>query len=283
VKKGPTKWPRRDDFTEALAEAPVNAGVANENLHDPPPARASPPAPSFSPYRREAPSLPGDSMTAPRLAVIAALALSLIACGGSRTTDTLLALDAGRAEAEAAKAPAGKAVQVTLPANTAAVVGTPVQLVAQVTDKSGKAVSGIVLTWSSADPTVASVSATGLVTPLKPGTSKVSATAASAGGATGASLVVVSAASTMPARSRYVGTNLAAIAYWTTQFPFADMMKNSGGWWSREDNGVSGAPFPAMTADGYPAALKAGQHALNTIAWDNTHYAPGRYVVFVGR
>jgi hypothetical protein len=82
-----------------------------------------------------------------------------------------------------------------------------------------------------------------------------------------------------PARSRYVGTNLAGIAYWGTQFPFADMMKNSGGWTSVEDSGARGAPFPGLTAEGYPASLKRGQHAVAAVAWDDSHYAPGRYVV----
>ena len=218
-------------------------------------------------------------MNAARRVVSAALALALAACGGGGTADSSITLAATRSAPEAAKAPPGKAVTVTLPATTAAVVGTPVQLVAQVTDKTGKAVSGIVLTWSSADPSVASVSASGVVTPIKVGATDVSATAASAGGSTGVSRVTVTAPSTTPARSRYVGINLAGVAYWATQFPFADMMKNVEGWSSRDDAGGSGGAFPAMTADGYPASLRTGQHAVAAVAWVDTRYAAGRYVV----
>ena len=218
-------------------------------------------------------------MNAHRLVASAPLVFALVACGGASTSDPSASLFASRATADATKAPPGKAVKVTLPPATAATVGTPVQLTAQVTDRSGKAVSGIVLTWSSADPTVATVNATGLVTPLKAGATSVSAVAAAAGGATGVSLVTVTAATSTTARSRYVGTNLAGVAYWSTQFPFADMMKNIEGWSSRDDNGAWAGAFPAMTADGYPASLKAGQHAVAAVAWANSRYAAGRYVI----
>ena len=83
----------------------------------------------------------------------------------------------------------------------------------------------------------------------------------------------------LPARSQYVGTNLSGIAYYSSQFPFADMMKSGMGWASRDDSGVWGAAFPSMTADGYPAALNAGQHALSAVAWAGANMSAGRYVV----
>ena len=83
----------------------------------------------------------------------------------------------------------------------------------------------------------------------------------------------------LPARSQYVGTNLSGIAYYSSQFPFADMMKSGMGWSSRDDSGVWGAAFPSMTADGYPAALNAGQHALSAVAWAGANMPAGRYVV----
>jgi hypothetical protein len=73
--------------------------------------------------------------------------------------------------------------------------------------------------------------------------------------------------------------NLSGIAYYSSEFPFADLMKSGGGWSSREDNGTWGKPFPSLTADGYPAALAPGQHALNAVAWEGSRFAPGRYVV----
>jgi hypothetical protein len=80
-------------------------------------------------------------------------------------------------------------------------------------------------------------------------------------------------------RSRYVGTNLSGIGYWSSQFPFADMMKSATPFVSREDNGTWEAPFPSMTADGYPGSLRAGQHAISTVASDGSRYPVGRYVV----
>ncbi|HEX2541632.1 MAG TPA: hypothetical protein VHM00_11190 [Caldimonas sp.] len=216
-------------------------------------------------------------MASRRLILATLLAFAAVACGGGQSSAGADPLGAERRLAQAGnKAPAGKAVVVTLPATTQAVVGSPVQLVAQVRDKNGRPVSGVVLVWASSDASIATVSSGGLLTPLRAGSTTVTA---SASGSTATTLVSVVEPSSTSARSRYVGTNLAGIAYWGTQFPFADLMKNSGGWWSLEDNGTWHAPFPAMTADGYPASLKAGQHAVAAVAWDNSGYAPGRYVV----
>jgi hypothetical protein len=168
----------------------------------------------------------------------------------------------------------GRGITVTLPTATSATIGTPLQLVAQVKDKNGKTVDGVSLTWASADQTVATVNATGLVTPLRVGSTAISA---SAGGSSASTLLSTLAPSL--ARSRYVGTNLSGIAYYSTQFPFSDMMKSGMGWMSRDDSGAVGGPFPLVTSDGYPAALKAGQHAVNAVAWNNTHFASGRYVI----
>ena len=82
----------------------------------------------------------------------------------------------------------------------------------------------------------------------------------------------------IPARSPYVGVNLAGINYWTTAFPFADLVKNGNGWSSRDDRGTWGGSFPARP-DGYPAALQPGQRALLAAAWSGTRYPLGRYTV----
>ena len=79
-------------------------------------------------------------------------------------------------------------------------------------------------------------------------------------------------------RSAHVGINLAGIAYWTTQFPFADLVKNSDGWSLRERGGAGGAK-PVLNADGYPASLAPGQRAVLAVAWSDTRYATGEYVV----
>ncbi|HEX4232844.1 MAG TPA: hypothetical protein VH041_00935 [Caldimonas sp.] len=146
----------------------------------------------------------------------------------------------------------------------------------QATDSSGAAVPATSLTWETADATLATVDEGGVVRPLRVGftTIKVSADGISASGT-----LSVRGTTRIPARSRYVGMNLAGIAYYSSEFPFADMMKSGMGWVSREDNGTWGTAFPSLTADGYPAALAPGQHALDAVAWTGSHFTPGRYVV----
>ena len=81
-----------------------------------------------------------------------------------------------------------------------------------------------------------------------------------------------------PARSPYVGTNLAGLAYWTSEFPFADMVKNSGGWSSNRKSGGDPGKLE-LGADGYPRSLEPGQSARLAVAWGGTGYPPGDYVV----
>ena len=72
--------------------------------------------------------------------------------------------------------------------------------------------------------------------------------------------------------------NVGAIRYWTTAFPFADMVKNGSGWSSRDDRGTWGGSLAARP-DGYPAALQPGQRALLAVAWSGSRYPIGRYTV----
>ena len=199
------------------------------------------------------------------------VAVMLAACGGGTSTDSSLP---SMFLAAANKGQAGRVLTLSMPAAMDAVVGTALQLVAQVTDKNGKPVAGVTLTWRSSEPTVATVGASGLLTPLRTGTVSVTA---STGGSSAVTLVTIREATLV--RSKYVGTNLAGMGYWSSQFPFADMMKAATAWVSREDNGVWNAPFPSMTADGYPGSLRQGQHAVSTVASEGSHYPAGRYVV----
>jgi hypothetical protein len=215
--------------------------------------------------------------------------LSLCGCGGGKA-DVVATANAASAPASAVvqgpapapvlpAAPAGPAIKVTglsLPAVTPTAIGALTPMVVQVTEASGTAVPATALSWESADPTLATVEAGGVVKPLRAGftTIKVSADGVSASGT-----LSVRGPTPAPARSRYVGMNLAGIAYYSTEFPFADLMKSGMGWVSHEDNGTWGKAFPSLTADGYPAALAPGQHALNAVAWTGSRFAPGRYVV----
>jgi hypothetical protein len=217
-----------------------------------------------------------------------ALACSLSGCGGGKDDASSAPLSAASAPASAVvqappapppaapPAPPVKVTALSLPSVTPTAVGALTPMAVQATDSAGRAVAAAALTWESADPTVATVDKGGVAHPQRVGftTIKVSRDGVSATGT-----LSVRGTTRIPARSRYVGMNLAGIAYWSSEFPFADLMKSSGGWTSREDNGTWGRPFPAMTADGYPAALAAGQHALSAVAWTGSRYAPGRYVV----
>jgi hypothetical protein len=221
-----------------------------------------------------------------RLALLSVLAL--FGCGGSKDDLAKAPLSSASAAASAvvqtpAPVPSGpppappiKVTALSLPAMTPTAVGALTPMAVQATDASGATVSATSLTWESADPTLATVDTGGVVKPLRVGftTIKVSADGVSASGT-----LSVRGTTRIPARSRYVGMNLAGIAYYSSEFPFADMMKSGMGWVSREDDGTWGKAFPSLTADGYPAALAPGQHALNAVAWTGSHFAPGRYVV----
>lgn len=82
----------------------------------------------------------------------------------------------------------------------------------------------------------------------------------------------------IPTRSRLVGINLSGIAYFGASFPFADLMKSSGGWSARAADGDFRGELTTRR-DGYPASLKQGQHAVAVMGWPGTHYPAGRYVV----
>ena len=209
------------------------------------------------------------------------LAAALAACGGGSSDsaseqDGLVTALAAKAPAAKAPAASSKVTSVTLVAPPPAVIGTPLRVVAEVKDRTGAVITNATLVWSVSDNTIAKVDAAGTVTPLRAGVAKVTAVSGTVSGST---LVSVRGTTPIPARSRYVGTNLAGVVYWTSQFPFVDLMKSSSGWSSFEDSGVQGAAFPSMTADGYPAALKSGQHALSFVSSAGTHRPVGRYVV----
>ena len=220
-----------------------------------------------------------------RLAFVAAV--TLCGCGGAKDATVAAPLSAASAPASGAApvvvappaAPVTAPVKVaalSLPALTPTAIGALTPMTARASDNSGATVTGAALDWSSADPTIATVDAAGFVTPIRAGFTTITV---SADGVSASGTLSVRGTTRIPARSQYVGMNLSGIAYYSSEFPFADLMKSGMGWVSRDDNGVWGAAFPSLTADGYPAALAAGQHALSAVAWAGSHFAPGRYVV----
>lgn len=77
---------------------------------------------------------------------------------------------------------------ILTPATTTLIVGVTQQLSAQITDAQGNLLTGRPIAYASDAPTVASVSASGLVTALAPGTARITATSE---GKTGVSTVQV--------------------------------------------------------------------------------------------
>ena len=166
--------------------------------------------------------------------------------------------------------------KVTLPDITSSTLGHSLRLAAQALGADGAPIAGATFGWGVADATIATIDAAGQATPLRAGYTTLTA---SAGGKAATGALTVRGPVAIPARSHYVGTNLAGVVYYQSNFPFADLMKSGGGWSSRSDNGAWGAPFPSIAADGTPTALAPGQHAVAAVAWDSTHYPAGRYTL----
>ena len=81
-----------------------------------------------------------------------------------------------------------------------------------------------------------------------------------------------------PARPRRFGVNLSGLAYYASQFPFADLTTNSEGWERKVDAGGDPSPWPAAP-EGHPLSLGRGQRAEMAVGWPGSGYAPGRYTV----
>ena len=109
-------------------------------------------------------------MAAARLDIVCLLGLALCACGGGKNAST-----ASQGSGDPGTATA-KVAALALPAVTGAVIAVPVTLPATATDKSGGAVTGESLTWSSADPTVATIGSDGVVTPVRAGFTTITVT-----------------------------------------------------------------------------------------------------------
>jgi Bacterial Ig-like domain (group 2) len=104
--------------------------------------------------------------------ILGVVALTLSACGGSGSTGPV-----GRTPT----------LSIAITANTIA-SGTSAQASATITDASGNTSPASGVTWSSANPSVANINATGLVTGAVAGTATILATA---GGVAGQALVTV--------------------------------------------------------------------------------------------
>ena len=82
-----------------------------------------------------------------------------------------------------------------------------------------------------------------------------------------------------PAAPSPVGTNLAAVRDWSTELPFADLMKQSRVWISNtEATWDDGRPLD-LDAHGWPKRLLAGQRARTLLMWGDDVKPAGDFVV----
>lgn len=114
---------------------------------------------------------------------IAVLAVAVAGCGGGR--EYIVPPTPGTGDGTTPGTPPGPSptgvakIQVSLASGSASLsVGETLQLSAVALDAQGKQVSGVAITWRSSDPSIAEVSAAGLVTAKKPGTVQVTASGA---------------------------------------------------------------------------------------------------------
>ncbi|MFM9133965.1 MAG: hypothetical protein ACKOT0_00775, partial [bacterium] len=78
--------------------------------------------------------------------------------------------------------------------------------------------------------------------------------------------------------SGHLGTNLAAVTYYSGTVPFNDLMRQAGDWVPNADGAPWGEGPPlTLRRDGWPASLARGQVASTVIA--DVRYPPGRYSV----
>src|SRR5207253_2984007 len=98
---------------------------------------------------------------------IATVSTSGLVTGGAAGSATISAASGGKTGTAAitvtASAPTVASVTVT-PASTSLMVGGKVQLAVVAKDANGNALSGQTFSWSSSNPAIATVSASGLVT-----------------------------------------------------------------------------------------------------------------------
>ena len=159
-------------------------------------------------WKRHATRSPGDL----RRWISAAVILTL-SCG-----------DAGAEPEPSPPSPVAAAVTVTPASVTLTAIGATIQLAAEVRDQNGQVMAGAAVTWSSSDPSVASMDASGLVTAVSDGSTTVTASSGPASGDVG---VVVQSGSASSDREALQALYHAA----------------GGSSWTRGDNWLTDAPL----------------------------------------
>ena len=161
------------------------------------------------------------SSSDPAIASVDAAGVVTARANGSTTVTATAGGATGSAVVSVAQAPA--AVRIT-PNTVRLVVGASIQLAAEVLDRNEIPIVGAAVTWSSSDPSVVSVDASGLVTGVAPGSAMVTA---SSGPASGDLAVSVDPVGASPDREA-----LEALYHAT-----------GGPSWTRADNWLTDAPL----------------------------------------
>jgi hypothetical protein len=120
-------------------------------------------------------------LLAPARLAVAALAVAIFACHDASGPDQLT-------NPQPAKRPPTVTRVVVTPSAITLAPGGTAQLVAEARDRRGKTVPGVVFTWSSSATAVATVSSTGGVSAVAPGTATITATG---NGVSGTSAITV--------------------------------------------------------------------------------------------
>jgi uncharacterized protein YjdB len=153
------------------------------------------------------------------IATVSASGLVTAVSAGSASITATSEGKTGSALMTVAGAPAPVATVTVTPAAPSVQVGSTVQLSAVTRDANNNVLSGRVVTWSSATPSIAGVSASGLVTALVIGSVQVTATSE---GKTGTSTITVTAVvQPPPGTAEPSGMNT------ITERPFSAIMEDS--------------------------------------------------------
>ncbi len=95
------------------------------------------------------------------------------------------------------------------------------------------------------------------------------------------SVMVGAAGTSYPNANSPLGTNLSGIVYYSRELPFVDVFKMSDGFKAVNSNGSAwNGSNLRLRADGYPAALEAGQVAQTIVVSNGGKVPTGKYTVF---
>ncbi|HEX4600959.1 MAG TPA: fibronectin type III domain-containing protein [Gemmatimonadales bacterium] len=146
-------------------------------------------------------------------AAVATVSGSGLVTGGGAGTATITATSEGQSGASAVTVTVVPVASVAVsPATASLSNGQTVQLTATPKDASGTPLSGRVVTWATSNAAVATVSGSGLVTGVVPGTATITATSEGQSGASAITVTVVTGGVVFQSDWPVVGTTAAAVS-----------------------------------------------------------------------